>query len=247
MGAGMHKIKQVGVAVALAFAAHAASAAGVGTGSKLTLADSYGTNSGGEFIANVLTGPGAGASFITFCVEHNETFSPGANLYVKAVNTGTVNGGITNLDNGFVGASAPSANFDPISYQTAYLFTQFSSSALSNYEYGTSGAAVIAEHAKDATSLQRAFWYLEGERDAGTGNWGYDTDQQAKDWVTEATSANWQSLGNVRVLNLYKDASFTITAQDQLYMAPIPEPETYAMLLAGLGLMGFVARRRRAK
>lgn len=26
---------------------------------------------------------------------------------------------------------------------------------------------------------------------------------------------------------------------------PVPEPETYAMLLAGLGLMGFVARRRR--
>ena len=28
-------------------------------------------------------------------------------------------------------------------------------------------------------------------------------------------------------------------------MAPIPEPETYAMMLAGLGLMGFVARRRK--
>ena len=27
--------------------------------------------------------------------------------------------------------------------------------------------------------------------------------------------------------------------------APIPEPETYAMMLAGLGLMGFVARRRK--
>jgi hypothetical protein len=26
---------------------------------------------------------------------------------------------------------------------------------------------------------------------------------------------------------------------------PVPEPETYAMLLAGLGLMGFVARRRK--
>jgi 5'-nucleotidase / UDP-sugar diphosphatase len=24
----------------------------------------------------------------------------------------------------------------------------------------------------------------------------------------------------------------------------VPEPETYAMLLAGLGLMGFMARRR---
>jgi hypothetical protein len=28
--------------------------------------------------------------------------------------------------------------------------------------------------------------------------------------------------------------------------APVPEPETYAMMLAGLAAMGFVARRRRA-
>jgi hypothetical protein len=27
--------------------------------------------------------------------------------------------------------------------------------------------------------------------------------------------------------------------------ALIPEPETYAMLLAGLGLLGFIARRRK--
>ncbi len=32
---------------------------------------------------------------------------------------------------------------------------------------------------------------------------------------------------------------FTISA------APVPEPETYAMMLAGLGLIGFVARRRK--
>lgn len=31
------------------------------------------------------------------------------------------------------------------------------------------------------------------------------------------------------------------------FAAPVPEPETYAMLLAGLGLMGFVARRRQKK
>lgn len=29
--------------------------------------------------------------------------------------------------------------------------------------------------------------------------------------------------------------------------APVPEPETYAMLLAGLGLLGFAARRRKQK
>ena len=28
-------------------------------------------------------------------------------------------------------------------------------------------------------------------------------------------------------------------------VAPVPEPETYAMLLAGLGVMGFIARRRK--
>jgi hypothetical protein len=30
------------------------------------------------------------------------------------------------------------------------------------------------------------------------------------------------------------------------FAAAVPEPETYAMLLAGLGLMGAVARRKRS-
>ena len=34
--------------------------------------------------------------------------------------------------------------------------------------------------------------------------------------------------------------AYTIT------LAPVPEPESYAMLLAGLGLMGFIARRRKS-
>lgn len=32
----------------------------------------------------------------------------------------------------------------------------------------------------------------------------------------------------------------------QVAAAPIPEPETYAMLLAGMGLLGFIARRRKS-
>jgi hypothetical protein len=34
---------------------------------------------------------------------------------------------------------------------------------------------------------------------------------------------------------------------DNVSVAAVPEPESYAMLLAGLGLMGFVAKRRKAK
>ena len=48
------------------------------------------------------------------------------------------------------------------------------------------------------------------------------------------------------------EISFTANGQmvDQTYhiemvTAPIPEPETYALMLAGLGLVGFMARRRR--
>jgi hypothetical protein len=31
----------------------------------------------------------------------------------------------------------------------------------------------------------------------------------------------------------------------ELIMGQVPEPETYAMFMAGLGLMGFIARRRK--
>lgn len=34
--------------------------------------------------------------------------------------------------------------------------------------------------------------------------------------------------------------------QGSLVLTPVPEPETYAMLLAGLGVVGFVARRRKS-
>jgi len=37
-----------------------------------------------------------------------------------------------------------------------------------------------------------------------------------------------------------------VVMDDFLYAAPVPEPETYAMLLAGLGLIGAMGRRRKA-
>ena len=36
------------------------------------------------------------------------------------------------------------------------------------------------------------------------------------------------------------------TATNSCGVAPIPEPETYALMLAGLGVLGWAARRRQA-
>jgi len=38
-----------------------------------------------------------------------------------------------------------------------------------------------------------------------------------------------------------------VDASQALPPTSVPEPETYAMLLAGLGMMGFVTRRRKQK
>lgn len=52
-------------------------------------------------------------------------------------------------------------------------------------------------------------------------------------------------------IDIYKFAPFSHDAGAMVFAPPpvtaIPEPETYAMLLAGLGLMGFMARRRKLK
>lgn len=45
------------------------------------------------------------------------------------------------------------------------------------------------------------------------------------------------------VLHAYKVSATELAA----YTAPVPEPESWAMLMAGLGLIGFAARRRQAK
>lgn len=47
-------------------------------------------------------------------------------------------------------------------------------------------------------------------------------------------------------LNSNYGDSYTGLSEVKFFTAAVPEPETYAMLLAGLGLMGAVARRRKA-
>lgn len=227
----------VAAAAALAAFVPAVSVAAplVVAGDIVKLYDGPGTTGGGEFWADVV-GKGVSGTmtqtnndFIAFCLEYNETFpSYGYPLKVDAVSDKAVNGGLSG------------GNPDYISNETAWLYTNFANGTLSGYTHISSAA----------NSLQRAIWYLEDEYTTSQAVAYAALDSQAQDWVDDAFAAGWTNIGNVRVLNLLKKDSggnYTVAAQDQLYITPIPEPETYAMLLAGLGLMGFVARRRRQR
>ena len=61
------------------------------------------------------------------------------------------------------------------------------------------------------------------------------------------------TLSNVNLSNIGNSFKFGIHVQGLpqseklVAVTAVPEPETYAMLLAGLGLMGTIARRRKAK
>jgi len=232
------------VAVAGLFVAQAASADPLvlQTGDKITLSNSSPSlghaGGGGEFYATgVVVANGSSGSFMTFCLETNEYFSPGSTQYYVKLNSGAVNGGAGALGT-YAGDPNGSSVLDPLSNATAWLYTE--------YVKGAAGALTGWVHDDaHANAMQSAVWYLENEISSVSGT--------ASTWVGQAVAAaagGWTNPGNVYALNLYDSynaatGQFSGKHQDQLYITPVPEPETYAMLLAGLGLMGFVARRRR--
>lgn len=219
-------------------------AAEVVTGTVVKFADGVGNNPGGAFVGSVVSGASGtwNNSFESFCLEYNENISFGTNYRVGGVSKHTVNAAGAY---GTYSGSEPghTSTKDPISASTAWLFTQFYTTHLSNSAVWGSGSQVNKN-----TALQQAIWSLEGESFGSMSSLAINYKNKA---IAAVSSSSWSGIGNVRVLNLYsKDnqGNYTRHAQDQLYMvSAVPEPETYAMMLAGLALVGGIARRRRNK
>ncbi|MDD4881070.1 MAG: PEP-CTERM sorting domain-containing protein [Gallionellaceae bacterium] len=84
--------------------------------------------------------------------------------------------------------------------------------------------------------------------DGSVSFYGYRNGVQTESMVVNATTSgptlvnfNWT---NVDKVTFSSDGSDAVL--DNITVSAVPEPETYAMLMAGLGMMGFVARRRRS-
>lgn len=90
----------------------------------------------------------------------------------------------------------------------------------------------------DFTGGNVLFNFIDGFQASAGNHW---------DFLLADSIAGWDSLTvSFSGLNAGLGTRFTFDSSGaHLSITPVPEPETYAMLLAGLGLLGFVAHRRR--
>lgn len=109
-----------------------------------------------------------------------------------------------------------------------------------------------------SAALQLAIWEIVYDTDKYNANGGH----------YYLSSGDFYSVGNTTVnaqetvaqaqewldyLLAYSPNKYTVsgyispTKQDVIVFTPVPEPETYALMIAGLGLLGFAERRRKRK
>ena len=103
---------------------------------------------------------------------------------------------------------------------------------LLSFQYSTSGAAGYGFQ-----------WDLNGAAE-DTGGWENLLATNGA-WMTKTYSFTADATGNSRLR--FSGAGNKDALLDGVSITAVPEPETYAMMLAGLGAIGFMARRRQAK
>jgi len=114
-----------------------------------------------------------------------------------------------------------------------------------------------ASTANNSAAFQLAVWEIVSEQEGspynlGSGNLqvtsgstGYAT---AQTWLAQLNSTPSVSQFDANVWSVTSNTGpFGAGAQDVGVFTPVPEPGTYAMMLAGLGLLGFAARRRQKR
>lgn len=182
-------------------------------------------------------------SFIAYCTELFQTFSFGSTYSDYSRLTNAVDYKWSNSSpgiNGWDPSRAVAVN-DRIGQLWAY----------AGATYGLTGSPGTSSSANqsNSTALQWAIWNVVYDTDnsVSAGNFSIAGNSGNQSVLNTANSmlANSLSYGFKYDLDVLKASH----RQDQLItngtVSPIPEPGSFAMMLAGLGCVGFVARRRR--
>jgi len=197
------------------------------------------TGSAGAMNNTNLSGPTypAGTSFMAWCLD---AFTPLLNTTDYTLQSG---------GSFYSGASAYIAT--DLTRLASYVFDN-TTPAFSNAGFAGGANATI-----QSSAFQLAVWEIVNDS-GGTGSYNItsgDFNVSSGDAGTLALSNNWLSVVNSGSYAISQDLGVWVqncsggncTQDLGVFTSMIPEPETYAMLLAGLGLMGFVARRRKQK
>ncbi|MEW5789143.1 MAG: PEPxxWA-CTERM sorting domain-containing protein [Pseudomonadota bacterium] len=118
-----------------------------------------------------------------------------------------------------------------------------------NHSTVANGASVTYTSDNSAFAGQGSAFGLSGKLgNNGSGTWvSWDNIGDSMSfYMVSNNSGSLLSKATVDTFdNAYGVSTWTFDANGQLvYAAAVPEPETYALMLAGLGLVGFAARRR---
>ena len=119
----------------------------------------------------------------------------------------------------------------------------------SNFDAIVSSISRTADTGLDISGLSL---YRVGGGTGGTGGTGMDTLISAGTQVNKGAMDVWSvSSSNLSAGDYYLLVSGNMVSNTAasfggaVMLAPVPEPETYGMMLAGLGVLGFLARRRK--
>jgi hypothetical protein len=250
------KKRMIVAAVVAASAGFASAGLDIGDYGSARLEGVNGYFGGGAFTWTSTNNPGTAVgtgnfgnfgSLVSFCIELNETVSPGSE-YRWEVNDRAFLGGVGDSE------GDPPAG-DPLDIRTAALYEAYVTGLLSTYVPQQNTYTVREQNA----ALQMAIWYLEDEvttfdafdaTNPLNGNRLAAASQETLAdniavlaqvyWGAAAILANDGYGGRVRVLNM-TNLNGTGNRQDMLILVPLPQ----AGALAGLGLAGLAIRRRR--
>jgi len=204
----------------------------------------YYSGNGGEFTLKTIEGwpNDQQIQWQSFCMEDAEYLTMGGTYYAE-ITTSAFKGGETGPEE---------LGYDPLDPRTAYLYNEFLGGEMSSYDYTPSPSG---SRPTSAANLQRLIWFIEEEVETTT------TDQQTE-WLAEAETAvaeggSWyeeygaDSIGPIRVLNMYGAADRSVLKQDLLVkvvdgslVAPVPAALVLGSI--GLGIIALTRKRRRA-